>query len=272
MHESRTGTVPCMNWPRWKWISVLAGTSVAGFALLSCSTLQRTVNVAPSVEGATFVGNKVCYDCHTNISRGFLSTAHARIHLENAVMKGQTGCESCHGPGSKHVAAGGGRGRFIVNPGKDPEACYTCHLQTHAEFRLPHHHPVTEGRMNCLSCHDPHGPDILKPAKLGLGMARLNETCAQCHREQAKQHVFQHEAMREGCTSCHVPHGSINAKLLTERDSNLCLKCHAQTRGSGGAIYIGTTPHTSYISRGACWSAGCHPAVHGSSVSPRLHY
>jgi hypothetical protein len=26
------------------------------------------------------------------------------------------------------------------------------------------------------------------------------------------------------------------------------------------------------VKQGACWSAGCHSAVHGSSVSPRLHY
>ena len=47
------------------------------------------------------------------------------------------GCESCHGPGSKHIAVGGGRGQFIVNPGKDPSCLPECHLKTHAEFDLP---------------------------------------------------------------------------------------------------------------------------------------
>ena len=108
-------------------------------------------------------------------------------------------------------------------------------------------------------------------------MARLNKTCAQCHREQAKPHVYQHDAMREGCTVCHVPHGSINAKMLVERDSNLCLKCHAQVQGPGvppGDVVFGTINHSSrgYLSRGTCWSAGCHSAIHGSNVSPYLQY
>ena len=127
---------------------------------------------------------------------------------------------------------GGGRGKFIINPGKEPQACFRCHLEVRAQFHFPQHHPVLEGKMSCVDCHDPHGQDIMKPAG-GLAMARLNESCAQCHREQTKPVIFEHPALREGCTSCHDPHGSINAKLLTIRDSNLCLRCHAQTPGPG---------------------------------------
>ena len=125
--------------------------------------------------------------------------------------------------------------------------------------------------MNCVQCHDPHGREILKPAR-GLAMARLNETCAECHREQARPFVFEHEALREGCTTCHTPHGSINAKLLVERDVNLCLKCHVQTQAVGGLIVIGKEDHTAYLQVGTCFSAGCHTAVHGSNVSPKLRY
>jgi len=255
------------------WKKILIGGGLMLF-MISCSSLTRTVLAPPEIPGANYVGDKACYDCHTNISRIFPSSAHARVHLPNAEMVGQTGCESCHGPGSKHVAAGGGRGKFIVNPGKEPNACFQCHLQTHAEFSLPQRHPVIEGRMNCVQCHDPHGSDISKPAG-GLAMARLNESCAGCHREQARPFVFEHEALREGCTVCHSPHGSINRKMLTESDPNLCLKCHAQNQGPGvasGEIYIGHVSHTAYLRQGTCWSAGCHTAVHGSNVHPRMFY
>jgi predicted CXXCH cytochrome family protein len=250
----------------------VAMLTTAAIAFVSCSALQRTVVVPPAIEGATFTGNASCAECHTNYSRAFPSSPHARVHRDGST-RGDTGCESCHGPGSKHIAAGGGRGKFIVNPGKDPQACFNCHLQTHAEFHLPQHHPVPEGRMNCIQCHDPHGRDILKPAGFGLGMARLNETCAECHREQAKPHVYEHRALWEGCTTCHNPHGSVHAKLLIQRDLNLCLKCHAQATGANpGMLIIGKIPHDQFVKQGACWSAGCHSAVHGSSVSPRLHY
>src|SRR6185295_3873869 len=108
--------------------------------------------------------------------------------------------ESCHGPGSLHVEAGGGRGVHIINPGKEPETCFQCHLEKSAEFSLAHHHPVKEGRMTCSNCHDAHGHDI-KLAE-GKHVGRVNESCASCHREQARPHVFEHEALREGCTTC----------------------------------------------------------------------
>ena len=246
----------------------------SGVALLlnACSSVSRTIASPPEIPGASFVGNKACYDCHTNITRMFPASAHGRLHFEGAKLAGESGCESCHGPGSKHVEAGGGRGKFIVNPGRDPAACFQCHLDIHAEFNFPQHHPVPEGRMNCVQCHDPHGADIFKPAR-GLAMSRLNQSCAECHREQTRPFVFEHEALREGCTVCHSPHGSLNRKLLVESDLNLCLKCHAQSQhGSTGEIYIGLTPHTLLLKQGACWSAGCHTAVHGSNMNPRMLY
>jgi predicted CXXCH cytochrome family protein len=241
--------------------------------LNSCSTTPVTLTAAPEIPGATFLGDKSCAECHASICRVFPGSAHARIRLEDPRAAGQSGCESCHGPGSLHVASGGGRGRFIVNPGKDPAPCYECHRSIEAEFQLPQHHPVLEKKMNCAQCHDPHGLDIYKPSS-GLAMAWRNETCGQCHREQTKPVVFEHPALREGCLVCHAPHGSINAKLLTQRDSNLCLRCHAQVQGPdvAGRFFIGNVDHTSFLRMGACWSSGCHTAVHGSNVDVRLRY
>ena len=259
---------------KWHYggLTLLVLLALTGLFLTACSTVQRTVIAPPHIEGATFVGSKACADCHTNIARMFPASPHARFFKDDAKWAGMSGCESCHGPGSRHVAAGGGR-QFILNPGKDPESCFQCHVDIHADFQLPQHHPVLEGKMNCVQCHDPHGSDIMKPAG-GLAMAQLNQSCAQCHREQSRPFVFEHEAMREGCVTCHAPHGSINPKLLVERDANLCLKCHAQMQGpaAGGDIFIGKVPHSAFLRQGTCWSAGCHTAVHGSNVSPLMLY
>jgi predicted CXXCH cytochrome family protein len=257
-------------------IGAVLAMAAAGFTLLlvSCSSVERTVVVAPMIEGATFVGDKTCADCHANYSRVFAASAHGRLRLDHGGMAGNNGCESCHGPGSKHVAIGGqGREKFIFNPGKDPEACYQCHLEVNAQFHLPQHHPVPEGKMNCVQCHDPHGQDIMKPAG-GLAMARVNQNCAQCHREQARPFVFEHAAMREGCTTCHNPHGSINQKLLAIRDGNLCLRCHAQTRAPdvANSLYIGNIDHSGYVRYGTCWTAGCHSSIHGSNTQPYFFY
>jgi predicted CXXCH cytochrome family protein len=239
----------------------------------SCTASRRTLVLPREIPGATYVGNQACSVCHTNYVRAFPPSPHSALHVEHASVVGQSGCESCHGPGSLHAQAGRAGTQLIINPGKDPGACFECHLESRFEFSLPYHHHVPEGRMNCVQCHDPHGMDILKPAG-GLMLSRLNQNCGQCHREQTRPFVFEHEALREGCTVCHQPHGSANAKMLTDPDQNLCLKCHAQTQapGSSGTIYIGKIPHTGFLTQGTCWAAGCHSSIHGSNVDPRMRF
>jgi predicted CXXCH cytochrome family protein len=116
--------------------------------------------------------------------------------------------------------------------------------------------------------------DIMKPAG-GLAMGVADQSCSSCHREQTKPFVFAHEGMREGCTACHQPHGSINAKMLIQPDLNLCLRCHGQVQGPGvptGQIVIGAVNHSTFITRGACWTSGCHTAMHGSDINHHLLY
>ena len=253
---------------------------------ISCGTLSHQAVVLPDVPGAKYVGSADCEQCHDEIYRSFKTADHARL-----IAKGKNGldagCESCHGPCSLHEDSGGdvkppysftaGRpqaqslsGRFPAQSARAIETvCYTCHMDVRGQFNLPNHHPVPEGRMTCIQCHPPH-----KGIAMAGGSTQLlsqEENCTQCHASQQGVYVFEHEAMHEGCTACHVPHGSVNAKLLTERNSTLCLKCHFQQIKSG-AVLIGGVDHSSRLSQGTCWSAGCHEAVHGSRVSPSLRF
>ena len=45
----------------------------AGFSLflVSCATTERAVFAPPEIDGAHYVGNRTCADCHTNIARVF---------------------------------------------------------------------------------------------------------------------------------------------------------------------------------------------------------
>ena len=97
--------------------------------IISCVTVQRTVIPPPLIQGAEYIGTDTCALCHEEVARDFKYTDHGRIQIigEPERVDGQ-GCEACHGAGSLHMEVGGGRGRYIINPGKNPEACFQCHL------------------------------------------------------------------------------------------------------------------------------------------------
>jgi predicted CXXCH cytochrome family protein len=277
--------------PRSWNLALASGVAVLLLAAISCSTLSRRAVVLPDVPGAKYIGSAECEQCHDEIYRSFKTADHARL-----IARGKNGidagCESCHGPCSLHSDSGGetkppyrftaGRpqpealsGRFPLEPARAVEnTCYKCHLDVRGQFNLPNHHPVPEGRMSCIQCHPPH--QGIAHAGGSAQLLSQEENCLQCHPSQQGPFVFEHEAMREGCTTCHSPHGSINVKMLTERNANLCLKCHFQQvkdlSSTPPTIYIGGVDHTSRLSQGACWSAGCHEAVHGSRVSPSLRF
>jgi predicted CXXCH cytochrome family protein len=240
----------------------------AAATMISCAGLGRTVIIPPHIEGATFVGNKSCAECHGNITKDFPGATHARLmaHGANAT---EMGCEGCHGAGSVHNESGGAR-HTIINPNKSPEVCFTCHMDMKARFATSHHHPVENGKVACSDCHNPHSGQAVKGGGTAL-MAQM-DTCVQCHAAQRGPFVFEHEAIREGCPTCHDPHGTPNDKMLTSRSANLCLKCHFQTMSPTGQLMIGNQRHDNRINQGTCWSAGCHEAVHGSHVSSSLRF
>ncbi len=72
--------------------------------------------------------------------------------------------------------------------------------------------------------------------------------------------------------ACHSPHGSVNQKMLTETNATLCTKCHFQEQPRAGVVMIGGQDHSFFLSKGTCFTAGCHEAVHGSQVSSTLEY
>jgi predicted CXXCH cytochrome family protein len=244
---------------KYRGLALTVAVGVACAIAISCITTGKVSAVVETVPGATYAGNETCGECHEAESKKFMATAHARIQLAGSEEVGESGCEACHGPGSAHVDAGGGKGT-IYNPGKSPDACYKCHTEQKAQFSLPYHHPVNEGKMTCADCHDPHGADAKKSSKIAMS------------RVETRIHAFKHEALSEGCAACHDVHGSVNKKMLTETTFALCLKCHAEVQADDGDIQIGSRSHSSYVTRGKCWNAGCHTAVHGSNVDVHLRY
>jgi predicted CXXCH cytochrome family protein len=257
-------TLPRFN----KSTLLIGGVSLWGLLLVSCVVANRTMVAPPQVAGATFIGSKACTECHDKITSNFHDATHAKLMAPGDNAK-NIGCESCHGPGSVHSKSGGALGT-IVNPGRSPETCFQCHVNLRGQFQQASTHPVLAGQMSCSDCHEPHQGSA-RPES-GTQLAVLNETCTKCHAQQGGPFVFEHEGLRDGCVTCHDPHGTANAKMLRVRNQNLCLQCHFQQQTTAGQLLIGGRDHASFISRGTCWSAGCHEAVHGSHVNRSLRF
>ncbi|MCA9400897.1 MAG: hypothetical protein KC713_04680 [Candidatus Omnitrophica bacterium] len=236
------------------------------FFVIRQSSAVTDIRLYPNTNGAEYVGMETCVTCHEDEHREYQLSSHARIEIKTDDGTLVQGCETCHGPGSMHVDAGGGKGTMI-KADKNPQMCFSCHSDKEMEFRLPYRHPVLEGKMSCTDCHNIHGSDK-NPWTL-TSLDGTSGVCFNCHKEQRGPFVYEHEAMREGCTNCHNVHGAINDKMLIVRDNNLCFKCHSQADMS---VTIGDSDHSGRLDEGTCFSGGCHTAVHGSNFNDHLRY
>jgi DmsE family decaheme c-type cytochrome len=157
-------------------------------------------------------------------------------------------CVTCHDPHPK--------GEVPKALLKKPQMllCTGCHLQKKAQLLRPGHMPLREGKMECTSCHNPHGT----PNDKLLLQTSVNQNCYSCHAEKRGPFLWEHAPVRENCLNCHDPHGSINDKMLKVKTPLLCQQCH-QTSSHPGPAYPAMSR---YAFNQACLH--CHVSIHGS--------
>jgi hypothetical protein len=54
-----------------------------------------------------YVGSEKCKDCHETEYTAFAAGAHGQAAGDRTVLGHSVACETCHGPGSRHVEADG---------------------------------------------------------------------------------------------------------------------------------------------------------------------
>ncbi len=273
----------------------------------------RQTSPVPTAPTAEYVGSDSCLGCHDDATKKLGGTVHWKAAHPRTPAAGQ-GCESCHGPGSRHIddpgddtairefAAMAPRevnatclschtksphtmwqgsahdARNIscitchsVHDPKSPTAqltkatqtdlCATCHRVQAAKMKRVSHMPLPEGKMECSSCHSPHGATNVKLLKTGNW---INESCVSCHAEKRGPFLFEHAAGRESCVSCHDPHGSSNDRLLVAKLPMLCQRCHIGTRHPS-TIYDSAAFESKSVRVIGRACVTCHAQIHGSN-------
>lgn len=195
----------------------------------------------PDESGRQYVGSEQCQACHDETYKSLAASPHALTLQKTNMAPGGHGCESCHGPGSEHVAGGGDKSKiFRFTQAKSEQIsrrCLTCHeanLEQQQFLRSVH----GENGISCTSCHSIH--HARKEHLLTVSQPAL---CFSCHAAQRADFMkpFRHRVL-EGlikCSDCHNPHGTTylmasgrGAQLRSTPDQNdICYKCHADKRG-----------------------------------------
>lgn len=185
----------------------------------------------PSAD-SDYVGSEKCAECHEEESKSISKTPHGGKPF---AMRSTYGCETCHGPGRKHVESGGEidliRRLTQMKPEESSAVCLGCHetgKQTHWKGSVHQQRGIA-----CITCHSIH---TFKSDVAQLKTSTVDATCAGCHQDvKAQIQRTSHHPIREGlmsCNECHNPHGTITPKLITANSVNeQCYSCHTEKRG-----------------------------------------
>ncbi len=233
-------------------------------------------------------GGALCYACHADVEK---SLATGVVHT--AVKKGQcTGCHDPHVAGQKKLLKAAGndlcfpchaaiRDKVTAAGAHAPakKSCSTCHEAHRSEnraqlvSRVPglclKCHPANDKKLagkhlgadltklDCTTCHDPHGSkqenliaggSVHAPFEDGCDSCHVGATtklvekdsralCLACHGDvavDAGKEKVTHAAMEGECTACHSPHASAQKKLVKAPGGEVCTACHEDQQTKEG--------------------------------------
>ena len=190
--------------------------------------------------------NATCTSCH---SRGAHTQWSGSVHDARNVS-----CVTCHSVHSPKSAAA------QLSRASQIETCAQCHKAQVLKTQRSAHMPLREGKLECASCHNPHGSTNVKLLKAGNW---VNEACVSCHAEKRGPFLWEHAAGRESCVSCHDPHGSSNDRMLVAKLPMLCQRCHIGTRHPSTIYDSGVRTTSNRLFGRSC--VNCHQNIHGSN-------
>jgi formate dehydrogenase gamma subunit len=219
----------------------------------ACSSCHGNIH---EIAAAARVQPERCAECHAAEAKELAESIHGQA-AKSGDPDAPT-CLSCHGPVHKIQASSQATSKVAKK--NQPATCAQCHANPGflSRHRIPVLHPVEQylqsvhGRAvlqgkNAAVCADCHGGHrILPPRDAQSTVSHWNvaATCAQCHKEIARQfnESVHGEALKSGvrdapdCTNCHGEHlilepsnpaSALNAANIS---AQTCGRCHSDTR------------------------------------------
>jgi DmsE family decaheme c-type cytochrome len=244
-------------------------------------------------EPSDYVGGAVCKTCHEEIYSGWEKSPHWKTTLDTKAEPSHQGCESCHGPGSAHVAGGGDVTKIFIfkeHSTKEINArCMTCHAGGTQHMNAINSEHSKNG-VSCVSCHSPHHAET----KEFLLIKAQPELCYSCHLQQKAQFDMPfHHRVNEGliqCSDCHNVHGTVRPKQVRTSSTQdvVCFTCHTDKQGpfvfehqpvkvdgcqSCHLVHGGPNPHMLKLSNVNLLCLQCHTtsSFSGAPGAPSFH-
>lgn len=189
--------------------------------------------------------NAICLNCHEKTTRMFWKGS---AHESRDVA-----CTSCHTIMHAVSERGNLQKETVL------ETCGQCHQQRKSQQLRYSHMPIGQGKMECTSCHNPHGSANEKL----LIATSVNETCYSCHAEKRGPFLWQHTPVVESCANCHDSHGSSREKMLKVARPRLCQQCHAPSGHPNTPRNPALPADAQFVFNKQC--SNCHVNIHGSN-------
>ncbi len=204
--------------------------------------------------------NTMCIACHTT---GFDKRYDAQAdRFDSQWREVNVSCQSCHGPGSRHVEAPQQRGQLadLKTPQQQVEVCAACHSRRSELSAMP-----VPGQPHL----DHYLPSLLREGLYHADGQQLDEVFVVGSFRQSKMY-----RMGVSCSHCHDPH-TAKPKL---QGNALCLQCHrTQEQGpahpafpSAAGSYDTPQHHHHAAGTPGAQCTACHmPAKNYMIVQPR---
>lgn len=221
------------------WLNGLTTPETATFKDIPAAGKSFDLNCA----SCHFTGFSIAKNATTGeYTASAVADANGEVHpITGQQQELNIGCETCHGPGSEHVQAGG-QGAAIVTPGnltaaRESVICGQCHSRPKGTYDglTGNDSPLnTQGKMM--------RPGTSRADYLASQTSRhdANTTDFWADGEHSKSHhqqytdfiaspKYRNDSSLKTCTACHDVHapGTDRHQISGSSDNSLCLSCHA---------------------------------------------